>query len=129
MREILFKAKRIDNEEWVEGNYLCCEGSTTVSFQNEHYILVFDGYGVVYHAIDKDTICQYTGLTDKNGCKIWENDIVEDNVVFGQVVWDEKYVQFMIDDEWDGHQDYSDWWQDVEVIGNIFDNAELAEGK
>jgi uncharacterized phage protein (TIGR01671 family) len=69
MREILFKAKRIDNGEWVYGNYAFCDCYT----KQQHYI--FQNKPLEY-AVDADTICQYTGLTDKNGNKIWENDIV-----------------------------------------------------
>lgn len=80
--------------------------------------------------IDPDTLCQYTGsgLNDNHDNKIWENDVVKDNVIFGTVVWDEKNARFMIDDINDGLQEYSDWWHEVEVIGNIFDNPELLEG-
>lgn len=130
-REILFKAKRIDNGEWITGYYFRAnlhwhnhgiheDWLITNAIQNGGWCNVCSKY-----AIDRNTLCQYTGLTDKNGNKIWENDVVKDNVVFGTVVWDEKYVQFMIDDEFDGHQDYSDWWGEVEVIGNIFDVPEL----
>ena len=135
MREILFKAKRIDNEEWGEGSYLYCKKATTVSFRNEHYILVFDGYGVAYHEIDKDTICQYTGLTDKNGNKIWENDVVRyyDDLAEMEkedlIKWNETHasftrlheskmgLQYLYIDECIANR--------CEVIGNIFDNAEL----
>ena len=115
MREILFKAKTC-NGEWVEG--------LLAHKDSKWYISNKAGQPFAYE-VRPETICQYTGLTDKNGNKIWENDVVKDNVVFGSVVFDEKYAQFMIDDEFDGHQDYSDWWQEVEVIGNIFDNPEL----
>lgn len=131
MREILFKAKRIDNGEWVEGSYLYCEKATTVSFQNEHYILVFDGYGVVYHEVDRDTLCQYTGLTDKNGKKIWENDIIIVNDRYkGRVIWSEVWTNYMV--VGNGHINISihNRWDDIyEVIGNIFDNPELMKGE
>ena len=74
-----------------------------------------------------ETLCQCTGLKDKNGNLIWENDIVKDNVIFGSVSWDDINARFFIDDIQDGYQDYSDWWHEVQVIGNIFDNPELLE--
>ena len=73
VREILFKAKRIDNGEWVEG--YCVKGTKfpSVIFTNIDSEIpeCFD-----FEEIDENTICQYTGLTDKNGNKIWENDIL-----------------------------------------------------
>ena len=129
MREILFKAKRIDNGEWVEGSYLYCKGAKTVSFLNEHYILVFDGYGVSWVKIDKDTLCQYTGLTDKNGNKIWENDVVRLDEDIYIVTWEEADAMFALEDvgviEHFGNAD-SKW---CEVIGNTFDNPELMKGE
>lgn len=69
MREILFKAKseNIDGTfDWCEGYLSKCEGEWTIC--ND------DGIGVF---IDENTICQYTGMTDKKGKKIWENDRCE----------------------------------------------------
>lgn len=138
MREILFRAKRLYNGEWVEGSYFHCQGATNYSFQNNHYILAFDDCGVVWHKIDKETICQFTGLTDKNGKKIWENDIVSEDfgnykgvIRFGNfesMVL--KNVGFNI--EWMGgiyyRQDLMYWAEKCEVIGSIFDNPELLKG-
>lgn len=142
MREISFKAKRIDNGEWVEGSYLYCKGATTVSFQNEHYILKFDGYGVEWHAIDKETICQYTGLTGKNGNKIWENDVILCKQYIGgnQIDYhiEKGYVEMkhgafglhrLKQDAY--YRPFKDWLEDYEyeVIGNIFDDPELLENE
>lgn len=125
MREILFRAKRLDNGEWVEGDGI-------------HYPKSFNWKGTCWidgmHErandwvqVDPKTVRQYTGRTDKNGVKIFEGDIVKDDVIFGAVVWDKPYVGFVIDDVHAGHQEYS-WWHELEVIGNIFDNMELLKG-
>lgn len=136
MREILFKAKRIDNGEWVEG-YLFDDG-----FENGRMFvggLVIEEYhgtacddwsitGIDFYEVDPSTICQCTGLNDKNGNLIFENDIVrikyDDD--FSEVGWI-KYsncgvrYNFVF-----GTEIYSiDDSCDIEVIGNIFDNPEL----
>lgn len=122
MREILFKAKRIDNGEWVEGFY--------VNYRNViHYILVREEGIFVWREVDKNTICQYTGLTDKNGNKIWENDVVfyKEIYAIGKVVFMEDTFVFF--DKYDGKQYINGMWDKFEVIGNIFDNPEFLEGE
>lgn len=91
MREILFKAKRIDNGEWVEGYYYKMS-ETTYCFKEDyerkpvpehHYILQerMTDWGLpnqmVQIEIDPETLCEFTGHCDKNGNKIWENDIFQ----------------------------------------------------
>ena len=72
MREILFKAKRIDNGEWAVGQYVntCYPGNDE---ETGHFIVAYPNE---YHEIYTSTLCQFTGLCDKNGNKIWENDIL-----------------------------------------------------
>lgn len=126
-REILFKAKRFDNGEWVEGYYFYAGSKYMIlNFTEKNSELYHNMYEV-----QANTICQYTGLTDKDGNKIWENDIVavpgdEDPCL---IVWDENCARwgmtqcgsYMYDfDNFDGVE--------LEVLGNIFDTPELLEG-
>ena len=130
MRDILFKAKRKDNGEWVEGGYSYCANDDT------HYVTVMGKDNIshigFHQQVDPNTICQYTGLTDKNGNKIWENDVVEYRDCTNEkyvVAWEASKAMFE-------HQQYSCSimnfdelsGMEVEVIGNIFDNPELLEG-
>lgn len=128
MREILFKAKRLDNGEWVQGYYY--------QIWEKGYIL----WGMTNNMpdmveVNPDTLCQSTGLTDKNGKKIWENDIVNRtdlHVVsepsIGFIEYDLENTSFLI--HWTNKVEYSPtyhWKDKLQVIGNIFDNAELLE--
>ena len=132
-REILFKAKRKDwrdlpkEQWWIEG--------LPTRMWRELYIQDSEDENTAYK-IDPDTLCQYTGLTDKNGKKIWENDICDRK---------EKYPEIVAYNKGDWQLDYSYAFGEemhsnacnlgfyacerncVEVIGNIFDNAELLE--
>ena len=140
MREILFKAKRIDNGEWVEG-FLIKD-----LHREEWYIGYLFGGGAHdtdVAQIDPDTLCQYTGLADKNGQKIWENDVVKYH--FGNDVAPIKFGEYQscFDSIKAGHIGfYLDWdckkalrkdlgyWVniiDCNVVGNLFDHPELLE--
>lgn len=138
MREILFRGKRIDNGEWVEGYYRIKGKGTDIE---NHYIMVptfqssignydYMCYFTDVH-IDSETLCQYTGLKDKNGNRIWENDICTLITEEGEFVikYDEEGARFILDGDgivgdFDNYYDY-----ECEVIGNIFDNPELLKGE
>lgn len=137
MREILFKAKRIDNGEWVEGwilkdevtgQYFIHASGNSVNESdkvNEEGCLRF-----VAFEVDKNTLCQYTGLTDNNGNKIWENDVVIGREGYcGNPKIPTREIKFSV--KYSGgcyrHLYISDFYE-FERIGNIFDNSELLEG-
>ena len=129
-REILFKAKRKDNGGWVEG-YLMPRPN---SFGKPQYYIVPPS-GALWYEIDPDTLCQYTGLTDKNGKKIWENDIVEERyrgVVTKRyhVLWDFKEASWMLETKSSARYGiYAIDQKKFKVVGNIFDNPDLLEVK
>lgn len=129
MRDILFKAKRKDNGEWVEGQYSYIRNPYSEDGEPVTH-LICNGTNVFNYEIDPDTLCQYTGLKDKNGNRIWENDIVKDepDYMLGTVIWHcDDYVGWFLDDEYFEHPQMIDkeMWGNCEVIGNIFDIPEL----
>lgn len=126
----LFRAKRIDNGEWVEGLLTIMWGQFHIINPNDENTA---------YTIDSSTICQCTGLKDKNGRMIWENDIISINTysyeepedtVFGVVKYSEANTGFCLDDgdAWIPISDiYGSYLTEYFVEGNIFDNPELLE--
>ena len=137
MREILFKAKSIQTGEWIEGIPIKTHLGLFISFEeNPHYCSQY-GYMEIDDIliVDEKTLCQFTGLCDKNGNKIWENDILmahldecyPEDVTYETVEWG---VAGWVTHEADStDREYLDEFdtEHFEVVGNIFDNKELLQ--
>lgn len=134
MREILFRGKRVDNGEWVYGYYVKQVDAFGAVHRIYHSASDPDDSNAVYE-IDKKTVGQFTGLTDKNGKKIFEGDIVKFNTETYTSIRDtigvvgyynssygiayENNRHFL---EFNNMSMYVRWY---EIIGNIHDNQEL----
>lgn len=125
MREILFRGRRTDNGEWVYG-YVCRYGWTG----KENTYIVPNYASALYSVeVDPKTVGQYTGLVDKNGTKIFEDDIIllrSDEEPY-QVVFDESCFHVYDSSVCYVMNNFYDY--EMEVIGNIYDNPELLGGK
>ena len=130
MREILFRGKRLDNGEWVEGfyNHLPCGRFGT----DEHMIqtVLENGKIGMLHDIDPSTVGQYTGMKDKNGKKVFEGDIVRKTnegrhpEIF---VANIRTCFYTIEEVYYSPFEHFTESCEYEIIGNMHDNLELLE--
>lgn len=133
MREIIFRGKRADNGEWVYGSLITERNMFDGNLMTMHIQDIEEPYDD--NLIDDETVGQFTGLTDKNGTKIFEGDIVmhiQKYEISGKVKsiavikWDEAYSCYSVEYTNDritaflGTEHHR-----LEVIGNIHDNSEL----
>lgn len=132
MREILFRGKRKDNNEWVYGDLL--QEPTHCFYSIMPQTPVAGNYQVT-----PETVGQYTGLKDKNGKKIFEGDLISTDLDRNYIIVEFKNGCFMLNCEDGGRQYYDIFYSTFEdaqretceygeVIGNIYDNQELLEG-
>ena len=134
----LYRAKRIDNGEWVIGYYV-----RGLDMYEKEVHMIFEPTTIFYShgetdgfvEVDQSTICQCTGLKDKNGKFIWENDVVgfwdaystesgqAEAACDGKVVWDDETISFQVTNRLSAES--YEVLGECSVIGNIFDNPEL----
>lgn len=93
------------------------------------FAIIYEQPSCEKRVVYADTVGQYINIKDKNRKEIYEGDIVKDESgqLFGVVKFSEKYLQFVVDDIHNGEQDYSKFMSKVEVIGNVYENADLME--
>lgn len=127
MREILFRGKRVDNGEWVYGYF--------VKMLWELIIIPLEDENTGYPVVP-ETVGQYTGLTDKNGKKIFEGDIVEltyytlpeERKVMAEVAYEEESAAFVLYSFGTENKGIcGEICNTNKVIGNIYDNPEMLE--
>ena len=127
MREILFRGKSVDTNEWIYGHYVHQYGADMIYLPDG----VDREYGFDYYHINPETVGQYTGLTDKNGKNIFEGDIVKTDkfntpnklyvikydLLLGAFIGEDNGTMYFT--TFDGDSEL------FEIIGNIHDNTEL----
>lgn len=121
-REILFKGKRVDTGEWVEGSLIGNDVvvGRIVEFEEDYFCTEF------WYKVDPETVGQFTGMTDKKGKKIFEGDIYsmgEKNILYVVIFDKSQFIGKQVGNRSLAGLEY--WKSDIEIIGNIHDNPEL----
>lgn len=155
MREIKFRAMRVDNGEWVYGSLIVLDRGLYIVDTNHYNTISADLHEKLeinalwedndFKRVNENTICQFTGLCDKNGKEVYEGDIIK-HFMYKTIDGKSKYITFCIN--WGDDNRYRAYKnglkgysyeisfanyvynpKDNEVIGNIYDNPELLKGE
>lgn len=121
-REILFRGKRVDTGEWVEGSLIGNDVivGKIVEFEEDYFCTEF------WYKVDPETVGQFTGITDKKGKKLFEGDVYsmgEKNILYVVIFDKSQFIGKQV-----GHRSLAGleyWKSDIEIIGNVYDNPEL----
>ena len=136
----LYRGKRLDNGQWVEGFYSNlyieekCKEQSIITYQNFYAADMsypYPSVNTVEAEVDSETVGQFTGMTDKNGTKIFEGDIVRHidttchvfEVVNSEVYFDTEMLKFRF--RYSNELFHCQFNNELEVIGNIYDNKDL----
>lgn len=134
MRQIKFKGRRLDNCRWVYGSMAVVKDEC---FIGKAAVPINPVYKTTWTAVDKNTVCQFTGLCDKNGIEIYEGDIVnlhDSHETCGVIEYRDNIAAFVLCREkvnnrhkGDGtdYQLYAGRQERYEIVGNEYDNPEM----
>ena len=118
MKDILFRAKRCDNGEWVQGFYVRADHHWHKHGIHKDWIIcgasANGGWFALHnkYAVKGETVCQFTGLTDKNGRKIFEGDVLKSSCGYKATVELDSIIYAKLESLFN---------EDCEIIGNIYD--------
>ena len=121
-REILFRGKRVDTGEWIEGSLIGDDVlvGKIVEFEEDYFCTEF------WYKVDPETVGQFTGMTDKKGKKLFEGDVYsmgEKNILYVVIFDKSQFIGKQVGNRSLAGLEY--WKSDIEIIGNIHDNPEL----
>lgn len=122
-RNIKFKAKRLDNGEWVKGDLIHSTSYVGISYPSDEFSDV-----PIVHRVDPKTVCMFTGLRDKNGKEIYEGDIIDFDICLCSVVWVDGVCAFCLKNttlEASGTTPLGvmlDYYNKHKVLGSIYDS-------
>lgn len=123
MRTIKFKAKRLDNGEWVKGDLIHSTSYVGISYPNDEFSDV-----QIVHRVDPKTVCMFTGLKDCDGNEIYEGDIIDFDICLCSVVWVDGVCAFCLKNttlEASGTTPLGvmlDYYNKHKVLGSIYDS-------
>ena len=136
MREIICRAKRTKNKEWIEGYYVKFYDSVDSKENRMIFTINEEEKSSQPYSVDPETVCQYTEVDDKNGTNLFHKDIVSALFIgyggkkytrIGVVEYVKGTFCVNCNDSEEYGKNFLGYVNDVEVIGNVFDNPELIQ--